>query len=333
MSATLKLGYLLPADYSPTVIIVGNGPVGVHCANSLLQMGWKGHIQLFGRSPNKAYKRQYLQAFIQGKIDSQALRNNPLRGTLMRQHLQNEVVAIDPLEQQVTDNQGQKHYYDHLILATGASIEPDVLNPQQLQGVFALRNLQHARQLLESIAHRTHIAVLGHDTFALETANTMQRYAPEVTLIDETPAAQQCHASRALHHSVRDLGINVKSNTSITGLIGNNQLEGITLSQQEHINADALVITSKLSANTRLAQQAGIKVADGILVDWQMQTNIPHIYAVGECSQQQAKRVDSIELAMRHAEQLATQLIRRGELPLSTQGSNTPGVNENVVNG
>ena len=104
----------------PSILVIGNGPVGVHFINRLIKQGWLGQIKVFGEEKFQPYNRVLLSSFLSGEVDYEALSNPIEQHQALIQHLNCRIVKIDCNNRQVKDQFGEWHPYDKLILATGS---------------------------------------------------------------------------------------------------------------------------------------------------------------------------------------------------------------------
>ena len=191
---------LLPKDYAPTIVIIGTGPVGIELANQLIEQGWHGHIKLFGQASYRPYRRDLLPKYLEGAATKRDLKISLQKHPYFVQHAGSKITQVDTKQQQVQDEQGHWHYYDKLVLATGASIQLPDIPGTNLSGVYPFRNMKDAPVLMQQCAGSQHAVVVGGGAIGLETARAMQGFAKHVTLIQEAsslmPSVLDAAASR-----------------------------------------------------------------------------------------------------------------------------------------
>lgn len=303
---------LLPKDYAPTIVIVGTGPVGIELANQLVEQQWHGHIKLFGQANYRPYRRDLLPKYVEGVASKRDIKIALQKHPFLVQHTGSKITQIDTKHRQVQDEQGHWHYYDKLVLATGASIQLPNIPGTNLQGVHGFRNMKDAPLLMQNCAGSQHIVVVGGGAIGLETARAMQGFAKQVTLVQPAPSLMPSvldpNASRFVQLRASQLGIRFKLSRQVTEIFGVEQVHGIRLSGGENLACDKVIFTDQTKANTALAKQLGVEIGTGVCIDNNMQTSIEHVYAIGECSQVGKQQVTNKFIALAQARQLASSL-------------------------
>lgn len=186
---------------------------------------------------------------------------------------------------------GQEEYrdYDICILAVGASsVMPD-LPGIHLPGVFKMRTPDDAQGLKDWIREKQvrRAAVAGGGFIGLEIAENLQRLGIEVTVADLAPQILPNVFDREMADHVKKhlqkKGMHILTGTGIREILGTDRAEGI-LTDTGRIQADVVIMSVGIRPNTAFLQDSGIEMFKGtILVDDQMRTNLPDVYAAGDC--------------------------------------------------
>jgi NADPH-dependent 2,4-dienoyl-CoA reductase/sulfur reductase-like enzyme len=208
--------------------------------------------------------------------------------------LEQSVLAIDSVHHHVTvigaDGQDRNLPYDRMIIATGAtSIHPPIIG-LHLPGVYPLRFMADAfnvHQHLETRAPRSAV-LIGGGYIGMEMADALTRRGLSVTVVE--------HASMVLKTvdpgfgtRVRDElerhGIRVETNVRVERIDREDTQLHVTGSNQFHANTDLVLVGVGVVPNSELACRAGIEVGERgtICVTRRMETNLPDIYAAGDC--------------------------------------------------
>jgi nitrite reductase (NADH) large subunit len=98
------------------------------------------------------------------------------------------------------------------------------------------------------------------------------------------------------------------SDLQLDTVVGESRVEAVRLTSGEEFGADLVVIATDLMPNTMLARSAGLKVNRGIVVNDQLETTDPHIFAVGGCTEQNGQTFDSFPPLLEQAKVLAVNL-------------------------
>ncbi|MHC8380543.1 NAD(P)/FAD-dependent oxidoreductase [Pseudomonas sp. LB3P14] len=278
-----------------TVVILGAGQAGFQAASSLRERGHMGTIALVGDEPHLPYSRPPLsKAYLAGKVSESNLALRPVawyQDQNIELYLGRRAVAIDRAARQLQLDDGALLGYDHLIFATGARNRALPLEgAERLTGVYSLRTLDDAQRLRQALPAARKAVVIGAGFVGLEFAATAQQQGVQTTVIEmqTRPLARAISADMAAvftrEHSRH--GIQLKFGAGVQRLLEHQgQVCGVELVGGEQIEADLLVVGIGAQANSELAQECGLQVANGIVVDEQMLTSDPHISAIGDCTQ------------------------------------------------
>jgi NADPH-dependent 2,4-dienoyl-CoA reductase/sulfur reductase-like enzyme len=204
------------------------------------------------------------------------------------------VQSIDPDNHRVTviDDGGQARYlpYDRLIIATGAtSIHPTIAG-LNLPGVFFLRFMADAfalHQHLETRAPRQAV-IIGGGYIGMEMADALTRRGLSVTVVEHAasvlksidPSFGKLVGAELQRHDIR-----VETNVRVERIDTQDTRLRVLGSNQFHIITDLVLVGTGVEPNSALARLAGIEVSErgAIRVTRKMETNLPDIYAAGDC--------------------------------------------------
>lgn len=274
---------------SSRIIIIGNGMAGARLAK--LVGGYSTSPQdllTFGAEPHPAYNRILLTAWLANACTAEDLNLSEANaaGCTRRQR---GITHIDPINKQVTDDQGDHYTYDRLVIATGSS--PIVINQPgvHLQGVTTLRTLDDTLWLKTNALPGAPAVVVGGGLLGLEAAWGLHQLGMHVTVLHRMPVLMErqldTQASLLLTNHLRRLGIRVELEVEVTEYIGDERLTAVQLSDGRKISTCIAVISIGTKPNIALALASGLKVNRGIVVDDSLRTSDPHIFAVGECAE------------------------------------------------
>ena len=277
---------LVKATYR--VIVIGNGPVGVHFVNQLIRNGIEGNIAVFGDEEYRPYNRVKLSSYLNGDLGFSDLDNPIVSTSAVETFWHCRIASIDPQHKRVIDQFGNCFEYESLVIAAGSS--PHVPNTpgQELPGVYCFRNMKDTEALFARRIKSRSTVVVGGGLLGIETAKAMLRHATEVTLIH--------HSNRLMNRQLDDVaalrlkeyaehtGIHIKLNTSIKHIQGDLNVEAVKLSTQETLHCDTVIFATGIRPNSQLALAAKLRVQKGIAVDQNLQTSEQDVYAIGECA-------------------------------------------------
>jgi 3-phenylpropionate/trans-cinnamate dioxygenase ferredoxin reductase subunit len=281
---------------SPCTLIVGSGHAGGEAALALRQNGYTGRIVLIGNEASLPYQRPPLsKGFLAGAVDNQALLIRPAdayekANIEMRTGVQ--VIRLDAAQKTIELSDGSSLGYSHLILATGS-------RPRRLVGLGAdhplanlhyLRTVSHAQQMRQQMLEGKRLVIIGGGYIGLEVAavalkqglkvniiESMDRILARVTAAEVSSFYQQVHqaAGAKLHLNAQLDRLNLDAKGE--------RVESVQLSDGSVFPADLVLVGIGAIANTELAEQAGLSIDNGIVVDEYTRSSDPFIHAIGDC--------------------------------------------------
>lgn len=204
-----------------------------------------------------------------------------------------EVISVQPNEKTLTvknlrDGSLFTDSYDVLVLATGAQpVLPAIMGAGR-ENVFVLRNPRHAlkiRSFIKDTKPRT-AAVVGSGFIGLEMAENLAHAGIAVSLVEKLP--QVCpflDPDMAVHVEKHLKDKNVAVHTGRTAVAIHE--DKVVLDDMSEVLADLVIMAVGIRPNTELAVKMGVKLGAGgaIAVDSEMRTNIPSVYACGDCAE------------------------------------------------
>jgi len=279
----------MPEDV--TFLIVGAGLAGATAAESLREEGFDGRIVLIGEETERPYERPPLsKGYLLGTAERDTIYVHP--ESWYAEHdvdlrLGTTVAGIDPTGHQATLADGTRLGYTKLLLATGSSPRRLGVPGADQDGVLYLRRAQDSDQIKQTLQSASRVAVVGGGWIGLEVTAAARAAGVEVTLLEAArlpllavlgPELAEVFADLHREHGVdARFGAQV---AEITGAAG--RADGVRLADGARIAADAVIVGIGIAPNTRLAGAAGLKVDNGVLVDAQLRSSDPDMYAAGD---------------------------------------------------
>jgi len=308
------------ADTRQRLVVVGNGMAGARFVEEVLERGGGDQfaITVIGDEPHGNYNRIMLSPVLAGEEHEDDIVLNSHHwyadnGVVLRAGVR--VTRIDCPAKQVHAADGSVTAYDHLVLATGSrSFIPPMTGVRAedgglLPGVHGFRTIDETRALLAAAATHERAVVMGGGLLGLEAARALQTHGMQVELVHAAPhlmnAQLDAEAGAILKRSVESLGITVHLDVLASGVVGPDRMRGVELADGRVISADLLVVAAGVRANTDVALLSGLEVQRAVLVDDQLRTDDPDVYAIGECAQHRGEVYGLVAPAWEHARVLA----------------------------
>jgi nitrite reductase (NADH) large subunit len=278
------------------IVVVGNGMVGYKFCEKLLSRKKDGQefaITVFGEEPRAAYDRVHLSEFFAGKSadDLTMASTEWYTDNGIRLFLSDPVVDIDREEKLVRSHHGHIVYYDYLVMATGSGAFVPSIPGVEKDGVFVYRTIEDL-ELIQSYAKKARKgAVLGGGLLGLEAAKALLDLGLEEAHVVEfaprlMPRQIDEAGSRMLQSQLEMLGLQIHLSKSTQEIKGADCIEGMQFADNSFLDVDMLVISAGIRPRDEIAKIAGLEThpRGGIVVNNQLQTSDPSIFAIGECA-------------------------------------------------
>lgn len=270
------------------IVIVGNGIAGFRAAVAARRSDPRCDLTIISRENHPLYSPCVLPDYISGKIprkktfvkgpDDYEKRN-------IKTLFGREVVEWNASGRKVFLDKGGPLSFDRLVLATGSE---SISFGEIKKGVFQLKTLAHADNLLR---HRGKKAVVvGSGAIGIEVAVALRFRGYEVLLLEMQDHVLPLGLDPAGAFRVRKVleknGVLVRVGERATGVLGARRVEGLATEQGE-LACDTLVWAVGMRPRVDLARRAGIALGTtgGVLVNAHMETNVPGVYACGDCAE------------------------------------------------
>jgi apoptosis-inducing factor 3 len=301
------------------VVIVGGGAAGLACALELRRLGFEGDVTMLSADSDPPCDRPNLSKdYLGGEMPEEWLW---LRGddwyadNRIDLRLSTDVARIDAAGRTVHCQSGEQFPFDRLLIATGA--EPNRLNLPGFDSpnVFRLRSVSDSRAIAEQARPGAHVAIIGASFIALEAAASLRHRGVEVDIVsvEEVPldhvfGTDLGQQLKALHERN---GVRFHLSSVVAGLDG----DAVELAGGERISADFVLVAIGVRPRTALAESAGATVDNGVIVDAQMQTSLPGIFAAGDIARYpdpisgEAARIEHWVVAERQGEVAAANML------------------------
>ncbi|AGF71539.1 NAD(P)/FAD-dependent oxidoreductase [Corynebacterium halotolerans] len=318
------------------LLIIGASQAGVQLAISLRGLGFTEHITLLGEENHRPYQRPALsKEFLQDAVDKE---NLIFRSNEYWEEHDIELVKgkrIGRIEKNA-DGSGTAHATDggtypfrRLALATGARARKLDLPGAELAGVRYLRSADDALALKAQLGEVTDVVVVGGGFIGLEAACSLHGMGRNATVLEYGPrlvgravGEETAEYFRRAHQS---RGIDIRLNARMTRFVddGTGRVAGVELEDGTVVPAQLVIVGIGVIPNTELAEQLGLTVDNGIVVDHHAVASDGTTVAVGDVAnmpnplpgapEEERLRLESVNNAIEHAKVAAYSLVGQSE--------------------
>lgn len=268
------------------VVIIGAGQAGAAALLKLRELGFEGQITLLGEEAHPPYERPELsKGYALGKVGFERLvmlapeQATNLGATML---LGEAARQIDRKSRRV-ETGSSSHDYDALILATGGRPRRLPLPPVLAARSHAVRSREDADRLGEALNGAASVVIIGGGWLGTEAAITARASGARVDLIETAPRLCARVAPVWLSGELARIqeGAGVTLHLGSVPQFGE---DGTITVGETVLKPDVVIEAIGMSANDRLAVDAGIACSDGIHVDGDGRTDDPAIFAIGDCA-------------------------------------------------
>lgn len=275
------------------LVMVGNGMAGVRTIEHMLKLAPDTYeITIFGAEPYPNYNRIMLSSVLAGGADMQEIVINDwdwYKENRIQLYAGDAVKKVDTANRYVVSESGRQVPYDVLILATGSNPFMLPLSGANKEGVIGFRDINDCNLMIEASKKYRKAAVIGGGLLGLEAARGLLHLGMDVSVIHINSYLMERQldepAAKLLQKELEAQGMKFLMQKQTTGITGGRRAEGLEFADGSEVSADLIVMAVGIKPNIELAKSSGIEVGRGIIVNDYLETNIPGIYAVGECAE------------------------------------------------
>jgi len=273
------------------LVVIGAGMASGRAMEHLLAANDEIYdITLFGAEPRGNYNRIMLSPVLSGEKTFEEIVTHDAEW--YRSHgvdcrFGELVTGIDRMRKVVISAKGETPY-DKLLIATGSSPFIIPVPGRDLKGVMAYRDLGDVNAMLEySQRSDPRAVVIGGGLLGLEAAAGLAAQGMKVTVVHLMPHLMERQLDQSagflLQSELEKRGIEILCGANTKAILGDEQVSGVLLEDGREIPADMVVMAVGIRPNFGLAQASGLRYNRGLLVNDQMKTDDPEIFAIGEC--------------------------------------------------
>lgn len=273
-------------------VIVGAGPAGVVAAESLRRLQPEANITLVGDEHEPPYSRMALPYLLIKQVGES--------GTYLRKEVQHfSKLSIDLRQERVMEiNRGRQELslegggslsYDKLLIATGSQPTSPPIPGIDLPGIYSCWTLEDGRNIAALAKPGTKILLMGAGFIGCIILEALAKSGASLTVVEMedrmVPRMMNDTAGGMIKSWCEKQGVIVHTSTKVTGIEKAGDGFTVTFSNDDSIAVDLIVSATGVKPNIDLLEGTGVETDYGILVNRNMQTNDPDIFAAGDVAQ------------------------------------------------
>jgi NADPH-dependent 2,4-dienoyl-CoA reductase/sulfur reductase-like enzyme len=278
-------------------VIVGLGTSGLYASRAALRTNRNAEILFIEKRDFDMFSPCGLPFAIEGEVGKiEDLIYSVPTTNRSSKLLGHEAISIDTERKQVKvretkSNKENEICYDALILATGSKPQISPINGASRflgKGVYVLSTIKDARMIKESAAKSKRAVIIGNGATGLEVACALNKLGLEVHIIGRRntplPRSLDPNMGAIILDRLRELNIKIHFGKTAEKISGKDAVDSVHIDGKS-IPADMIVVAIGSIPETKIAKEAGIETKwNAIVTNNQMETNVPDIYAVGDCA-------------------------------------------------
>ncbi|SDI43063.1 NAD(P)/FAD-dependent oxidoreductase [Natribacillus halophilus] len=273
-------------------IIIGAGVSGVNAAATLRFEGFEGRVILIDKDHEFPYDRPPLSKdYLSGKIKEEdiSLRAHEFfEKNNIELKLGKKVIDIDFDDQYIKLDDNEVIPWDKVLIAMGSKLRRLKIPGRELDNIYYLKTKKDAQQMKKDLKYVDDVVIIGAGFIGSEVAATCRQLGKKVTLIEaETVPLSKILGDYVgnfisdIHHSN---GVRLLTNELVTEFKGTKKIEQVVTNTGKQIECQAVVVGVGVELDLSLFDGTKIKVEDGIEVDEYCESNIPGVFASGDCA-------------------------------------------------
>ncbi len=299
-----------------SIVVVGNGMASVRFLQEFFARDAKGFaVTVIGAEAAAGYNRILLSPVLAGEIGWTDVQLKPAEWYAdlgIALVTGDAVTALDAAARTVSCASGRALSFDACVLATGSDPIRLPIPGADLPGVVTFRTAADVAAMIAAAESGAPAVVIGGGLLGIEAACGLSKRGVKVSLIhlmDRLMERQlDPEAAGLLAEALRAKGIEVLLGAQTEAILGQDAVHSVTLKDGRVLPCGLLVMAAGVRPRTALAKAAGFAVNRGVLVDDQLTTSSPNIYAIGECAEHRGACYGLVEPAYEQAATLAAHL-------------------------
>ncbi len=299
------------------LVIIGNGMAPGRMLEHLFEREpGKFDVTIFNAEPRVNYNRLMLSPVLSGEKSYEDIITHDdawYASNGVTLHKSARISSIDRDAKTVTSENGITAPYDKLVIATGSNPFIIPLPGHDLEGVLTYRDLDDVDAMLTAAKTGGRAVVIGGGLLGLEAAAGLKMQGMDVTVLHLMPTLMERQLDDAagylLKRAFEERGIDVLTKANTKEILGKDgKVTAVHLDDGTEIDASIVVMAVGIRPSVEIAKQCGLEIGRGILVQDDMRTSDPDIFALGECVEHRGEVYGLVAPLYEMAERIAENL-------------------------
>ena len=274
-----------------SVVIIGGGLAGAKTAEALREKGFQGSVTLIAAEDHLPYERPPMSKdYLAGKSAFEDAVVHPSRwyeDNNVTLKLGVRATKIDAEGHQVTLEDNSTVAYDKLVLATGSVVRKLPIPGADAKNVHYLRTVEDSDAIRQTFGQDKKLVIIGGGWIGLEVASAARGAGTDVTILEGSKLPLLRILGEEVAQVFADLhtsnGVDLRTEAQVAEILTEgDRAVGVRFKDGSAIDADNVVIGIGVSPVIALAEEAGLDIDNGVLVDASLRTSNADIYAVGD---------------------------------------------------
>jgi NAD(P)H-nitrite reductase large subunit len=274
-------------------IILGAGPAGVIAAETLRKHAPQDEIYLVGDEPEAPYSRMAIPYLLIGNVGESGTHLRHSGDHFQRQRIElkrNRAVKVDTAAMTVTMDDGSVHGYDRLLIATGSSPATPPISGVAGPGVHPCWTLADARAIMQLAKPGARVLQMGAGFIGCIIMEALAARGVDLSVVEMgdrmVPRMMGPVAGGMIKDWCEKKGVHVYTGARVDAIERDaTPVMKVRLSTGAVIDADLVISATGVKPNIGFLQDSGIRSLLGVLTDEHLQTNVPGVYAAGDCAE------------------------------------------------
>ena len=282
----------------PKYVIVGACAAGTGAIEAIREVDPIGEITVISEETCPTYSRPMISDYVSGKADLEKMKTRDdqfWQKNAVQALTGRKAVSLNTTQKTVALDTGDTVGYEKLLIATGGKPFIPKMEGTNKDGVFTFTTYSDAERLAAKIdvIQAKKVVVIGAGLIGISVTEALVKRGLQVTLVELQEKILSllldAKSSDIVENAVKKAGVNIVTGQSVQQIVGKPENDaivgGVVLTKGEKIPCDLVIVAIGVIPRTELVTGTDVKTNRGIVVDSNMRTNVPDIYAGGDVAE------------------------------------------------